>query len=156
MKTRNFVAVMTLCAISLWASNTTACTGIRLTATDGSIVYARTMEVGSDLQSDMLIVPRGWNYVGETPNKVAGLQWTTKYGLVGPNVRGLAYVCDGLNEKGLAVGNFLFPGTAGYQKIDKGNANRAWLRTRSRFICSARAPRSKTRLRRSATCTSAW
>ncbi len=125
MKTRNFVAVMTLCAIGAWASSATACTGIRLTANDGTIVYARTMEVGTDLQSDMLIVPRGWTYVGETPNNLAGFRWTTKYGFVGPNIRGQSYVCDGLNEKGLAVGNFLFPGTAGYQKIDKGNANRA-------------------------------
>jgi choloylglycine hydrolase len=125
VKTRNLIAVTALCALGALNSTATACTGIRLTAGDGSIVYARTMECGSDLQSDMLIVPRGRVYTGETPQGAAGLRWTTKYGFVGPNVRGLAYVCDGLNEKGLAVGNFLFPGTAGYQKIDKQSAGRA-------------------------------
>ena len=77
------------------------------------------------MESNILIVPRGRTFVGETADNTPGLRWTTKYGFVGPNAHGLPYVCDGLNEKGLAVGNFLFPGTAGYQKIDKQNADRA-------------------------------
>ncbi len=133
MKTRRFstasiglsAVVMALCEIAILPSTAAACTGIRLTAADGSIIYARTMEFGADMQSDMLVVPRGWVYVGETAVDVPGLRWTTKYGFVGPNARGLPYVCDGLNEKGLAVGNFLFPGSAGYQKIDKQNADHA-------------------------------
>ena len=95
-----------------------ACTGIRLTAKDGTTVYARTLELGGDLDSNIIVVPRGHAYVGDTPMGTPGLRWTTKYAFVGPNARGLPFVCDGMNEKGLAVGNFLFPGSAGYQKID--------------------------------------
>ena len=36
----------------------------------------------------------------------------------------MPYVCDGLNEKGLAVGNFIFAGTAGYQKIEADDVGR--------------------------------
>jgi choloylglycine hydrolase len=102
-----------------------ACTGIRLTAKDGTTVYARTLELGGDLNSNIIVVPRGYAYVGDTPMGTPGLRWTTKYAFVGPNAEGLPFVCDGMNEKGLAVGNFLFPGTAGYQKVDATNANRA-------------------------------
>ena len=118
-----FVAL--LCMSAILAPTASACTGIRLVAADGSIIYARTLEFGADMQSDMLVVPRGQAFIGETPDNTPGLRWTTKYGFVGPNARSMPYVCDGLNEKGLAVGNFLFPGTAGYQKIDKKNADRA-------------------------------
>jgi choloylglycine hydrolase len=111
--------------IGILTSTATACTGIHLVARDGSIIYARTLEFGEGMESNMLIVPRGRVFVGETALNMSGLRWTTKYGFVGPNAHGLPYVCDGLNEKGLAVGNFLFPGTAGYQKIDKQNADRA-------------------------------
>ncbi len=102
-----------------------ACTGIRLTAKDGTTVYARTLELGGDLDSNLIVVPRGYAYVGDTPTGTPGLHWTTKYAFVGPNARGLPFVCDGMNEKGLAVGNFMFPGSAGYQKINAGNADRA-------------------------------
>ncbi|MGA2063103.1 MAG: linear amide C-N hydrolase [Thermoguttaceae bacterium] len=133
MKTREFstaptgmfAAVMVLCMIAILASTATACTGIRLVARDGSIIYARTLEFGEGMESNMLIVPRSRAFVGETALNTPGLRWNTKYGFVGPNAHGMPYVCDGLNEKGLAVGNFLFPGTAGYQKIDKTNADRA-------------------------------
>jgi choloylglycine hydrolase len=96
-----------------------------LTAKDGTTVYARTLELGADLDSNIIVVPRGYAYVGDTPMGTPGLRWTTKYGFVGPNAEGLPFVCDGMNEKGLAVGNFLFPGSAGYQKIDATNAGRA-------------------------------
>jgi choloylglycine hydrolase len=125
MKSRIAVAVVTLCVFGALAASAAACTGIRLTAGDGTIVYARTMEIGATLDSNLLLIPRGQPYVGETPAGAPGLRWTTKYGFVGPNARGLPYVCDGLNERGLAVGNFIFSGTAGYQKIDAANVNRA-------------------------------
>ena len=35
-----------------------ACTGIRLTAKDGTTVYARTLELGGDLDSNIIVVPR--------------------------------------------------------------------------------------------------
>ena len=133
MKTRGFrFALVAMVAIAaalvltgVWAANAVACTGIHLTAGDGSIIYARTLEFGGNLQSNMLVIPRGQEYVGETPDHADGFHWTTKYGFVGPNVYGTPYVCDGMNEKGLAVGIFMFPDTAGYQKIGHADIGRA-------------------------------
>jgi choloylglycine hydrolase len=82
------------------------------------------MENAIDLQSNMLIVPRGKEYIGTGPNKQPGMPWTTKYGFVGPNAFGQPYVCDGLNEKGLAIGNFQFTDFVKFQQINAENANR--------------------------------
>jgi choloylglycine hydrolase len=127
MKTRDFRVALVAVAVVLCvlASTATASTGIRLMAKDGSIIYARTMESGMDLQPNMLIVPRNRTFTGTWANNQPGLKWTTKWGFVGPNIHDQTWVCDGINEKGLAVGNFLFPGTVGYQKIDKQNAKHA-------------------------------
>jgi choloylglycine hydrolase len=124
--TSRWITVAACLGCSLFnLTNATACTGIRLTAKDGTIVYARTLELGGDLDSSILIVPHGYAFRGETPMGTPGFRWTTKYAFVGPNAEGLPFVCDGMNEKGLAVGCFLFPGTAGYQKIDAANAAHA-------------------------------
>ncbi len=109
----------------LRAPTAEACTGIRLVAKDGTIIYARTMECGADLKSNLIVVPRGRPYAGTTPTGAPGLRWTTQYGFVGPNIYDQPYVCDGLNEKGLALGNFVFTGSVGYQKPDEDHAGRA-------------------------------
>lgn len=49
-----------------------ACTGICLMAEDGSVVPARTMEFGVDLESDIIVVPRGYAYMGETTTTHSG------------------------------------------------------------------------------------
>jgi choloylglycine hydrolase len=91
-----------------------ACTGIRLTAADGTVVHARTLEFGIDLQSNVIMIPRGYARVGTTPDGKEGLKWKTKYASLGANGVGLPFIFDGLNEKGLAVGTFYFPTSAGY------------------------------------------
>jgi choloylglycine hydrolase len=91
-----------------------ACTGIRLTADDGTVVHARTLEFALDLQSNVIMVPRGFARVGTTPDGKTGIKWNAKYASVGANGVGLPFVFDGLNEKGLAVGLFYFPTSAGY------------------------------------------
>lgn len=101
-----------------------ACTGIRLGAKDGSVVYARTMEFGTDLRSALIVVPRGKDYVGTAPGGRPGLRWSTKYGITGANAFGLPLVVDGLNERGLAVGIFYFPGYAKYQAVSGSEADR--------------------------------
>lgn len=102
-----------------------ACTGIRLTAADGTVIYARTMESALDFQSNMIIVPRGKEYVGTLMEKTPGLRWATKHAFVGPNVFGMPYIADGMNEKGLAVGHFVFTHFAKYQKADARDASRS-------------------------------
>ena len=98
------------------------CTGIRLIAGDGTVVHARTMEFGSDIESEVIVVPSGYLRTGTAPDLLKsmnpedqeGATWTTQYASVGANAFGLPIILDGLNEKGLAVGTFYFPITAGY------------------------------------------
>ena len=99
-----------------------ACTGIFLKATDGTAVHARTLEFAIELDSEVLVVPRGFARSGDTPDGKRGLQWTTKYASVGANGAGLPYIFDGLNEKGLAVGLFYFPDSAGYMPYTAADA----------------------------------
>jgi choloylglycine hydrolase len=101
-----------------------ACTGIRLTAADGTVVHARTLEFGIDLQSDVIMIPRGYSRTGTTPDGKEGLKWKAKYASVGANGVGLPFIFDGLNEQGLAVGLFYFPTSAGYMPYAAADAAR--------------------------------
>src|SRR5205085_3471779 len=101
-----------------------ACTGIRLTAADGSVVHARTLEFGIDLHSDVVMVPRGYARTATTPDGKEGLTWKAKYASVGANAVGLPVIVDGLNEKGLAVGLFYFPTSAGYMPYTAADAGK--------------------------------
>ncbi|MBL4559269.1 MAG: linear amide C-N hydrolase [Rhodobacteraceae bacterium] len=73
-----------LCAVALTASQAAtglACTGIRLVAEDGTVVYGRTMEWGAfDLNSRVAIIPRGYAFAGLTPEGDNGKTWEAKYG----------------------------------------------------------------------------
>ncbi len=94
-----------------------ACTGITIKPKDGSIIFARTLEFATDLQSNIIIVPRGMEIIGTAPGGKPGLTWKSKYGVVGTNAFDMPVTVDGLNEKGLHVGVFYFPGFAKYQQI---------------------------------------
>ena len=102
-----------------------ACTGIRLIAKDGAVVVARTMEFGTDLESKVGVFPAGTSIVGTLPGNAAGMTFKTKYGIVGANGFGLPIVVDGLNDRGLYLGEFFFPGSAGYATVTPENASRA-------------------------------
>ena len=101
-----------------------ACTGIRLGVQDGSFVHGRTLEFGVELPTSILVMPRGYVCTGTTPLG-PGLQYVTKYGLVGAMVFDKVAVLDGMNEKGLAIGTFFFPGFAEYAAIMEENQSRA-------------------------------
>lgn len=94
-----------------------ACTGLTIKPRDGAIVFGRTLEFGMDLKSTILVVPRGTAYVGSTPGGASGLAWSSKYAVVGANAFGMPVTVDGLNERGLHVGLFYFPGFAKYHEI---------------------------------------
>ena len=103
----------------LAARDLAACTGITLKAKDGAVVYGRTMEWGSfDLNSQVVIYPRGYKFTAHTPDKKPGLAWQGPYGFVGLDGLDAEVTLDGMNEKGLAVGGFYHPGFAEYQKYD--------------------------------------
>jgi choloylglycine hydrolase len=116
MKPCRLWSIVVAALVSL-VSPAQACTGIRLKPADGAIIYARTLEFGTDLLSNVIVVPRGKSFVGTAPGSQPGLAWTTKYGCAGANAFGLPVLIDGVNEKGLAVGIFYFPGYAQYQEI---------------------------------------
>jgi len=102
-----------------------ACTGISLKAQDGAAIRARTLEFGFPLQSNVLVVPAGQELSATLPDGSKGLSYKTRYGVVGANGVGAVAIMDGLNDQGLSIGLFYFPGYAQYAKATKENASRA-------------------------------
>src|SRR5580658_4878643 len=116
--------VVIACPSLVWA-----CTGITIKPKDGSIIFARTLEFAADIKSNIIIVPRGKEYIGSAPGDKPGRRWKSKHGIVGANAFDLPVAVDGLNEKGLSVGLFYFPGFAKYQQVkveDSGKALAPW------------------------------
>lgn len=111
------LAVVVVLAVSL-AVPASACTGLFAKAADGGVVYARSMEFNIPIKSQLLLFPRGTAFQSALPNGVKGPSWTTKYGIVGMNAFGAPSVIDGMNEKGLQVGLFWFPGYCQYPAFD--------------------------------------
>jgi choloylglycine hydrolase len=123
------IAILGLVAFAFVAPDSPACTGITIKPKDGSIIFARTLEFATDLKSSIIVVPRGREYVGTAPGNKSGLRWKTKYGTIGANAFAMPVVVDGINEKGLSVGLFYFPGFAKYQDVrpeDVGKALAPW------------------------------
>ena len=116
------VTVMTAFAAATTAD---ACTGIRLKNADGSFVHGRTVEFGIPLQMDFAVVPRGYQFVGQTPLG-DGKKWAAKYGALGVIVFGNLGIMDGINEKGLAVGAFYFPTEAQYTPTTAENQSKSF------------------------------
>jgi len=108
----------------LLRESASACTTIALEAKDGAVVCGRTMEWGTfDLNSRVVIVPRGYKFVSQTPDGRAGFTWQTRYGAVGLDVVEKDYLNDGMNEKGLVVTALWHPGFAEYQQYDPAQAS---------------------------------
>jgi choloylglycine hydrolase len=106
------------------AASSLACTGIRLVAKDGTVVYGRTMEWGAfDLNSRVAIIPRGHTFTGLTPEGDNGKTWVAKYGVVALDMLEHDWFADGMNEAGLAVGLFYHPGFAEYPAYDPDQAS---------------------------------
>ena len=101
----------TLMLISYPVAN--ACTGIQLQTEDGTFVSGRTLEFGISFDISVIVVPRNYEFVGQT-SLGDGKKWKAKYASVGVMLADNEIILDGINEKGLSVGNFYFPGFAGY------------------------------------------
>jgi choloylglycine hydrolase len=124
MSTCGFLYLLALlCSLSV-GNAARACTGIRLMAGDGSVVCARTLEFGIDLESEVIVVPRGYARVGTTPEGENGRRWTSMYASVGANGVGLPVMFEGVNEQGLSIGLFYFPTSARYMKYRPAEASR--------------------------------
>ena len=108
------------------------CTGIRMTADNKDVVYARTLEFDVPVPMWLGYVPRGMDFQGTTPTGVNGLKWTTKYavgGQVGAGNRpgmGDFFSCvDGMNEHGLVAGIFNLPGYTTFADVDATTQDKA-------------------------------
>lgn len=115
---KSFILVSLIIFLAQFKSN--ACTGIRLIAKDGGVVYGRTMEWGAfDLNSRILIIPRNYHFKGTTPDGFNGKSYYTKYGVVGLDALHTNLISDGMNEKGLAAGLFYHSGYEQYNEYVK-------------------------------------
>lgn len=115
-----FIILVFVCTfVVLFHSVTNACTGITLKAENGAVVYGRTLEWGTfDLHSRILIIPRGYKFVGHTPEGKNGIAWVGKYGIAGIDALEKPIYADAMNEKGLVAGLFYHPGFAEYADYD--------------------------------------
>lgn len=117
-----FNAVVGVC---VFATSSYACTGITLTGSDGTIVFARTLEWGTfDLTPELLVIPQGTKLeASEMPDGAKGHSWTTTYGVAGITALGKTLFGDVMNEKGLVVGAFYLPGFTEFQPYEADMAN---------------------------------
>jgi choloylglycine hydrolase len=102
-----------------------ACTGISLKAGDGAAIRGRTLEFGFPMQSKVLVVPAGKQFNGTLPDGGKGLAYTSRYAFIGANALNMPVILDGLNDQGLSVGLFYFPGYASYTPVTDENKSRA-------------------------------
>jgi len=120
------VSVAALSAALILATTPSfACTGISLKSGDGAAIRGRTLEFGFPMQSNVLVIPAGKEFSGTLPDGGKGLTYTSRYAVVGANALGLTAILDGLNDQGLSVGLFYFPGYASYTPVTPENASRA-------------------------------
>lgn len=118
MKLSNLL--VSLSAIGSGTLPTVACTGISLTAKDGSYIQARTIEwAGSALNSEYVIIPREKEFISYTPHGQNGLEFKAKYGAIGLSVEQKEFIVDGINEVGLSAGLFYFPRYGEYVEYDE-------------------------------------
>lgn len=111
-----------LAAVAVWAifaTDSKACTGISLTAQDGSRVVARTVEwAATPMQCGYVVSPRGHVHQSFTPTGENGLKYKGVYGYVGIYTEYEPFVVEGINESGLSAGLFFFPQYGEYAPYD--------------------------------------
>lgn len=125
LKRPHMLTLSLIMALNLVTDVACSCTGIQLKAKDGSVINGRTVEFGLNLFLSGLVIPRNYFFQGTLPDGGSGLQYTAKYAAIGGGMFGESAIADGMNEKGLAVGDFYFPGYAEYATITSENQKQA-------------------------------
>jgi len=125
MKTKKIVSLLGIFYF-LFIQGIAACTGIIITTEDGVTIPGRTMEFGFDVQSKVMVIPKGipLTFLSSIDNK-DGYKMTTKYGFTGMNAVGKNVIADGVNEAGLYLGVFYFTNFAVYEKLTADNQSKA-------------------------------
>jgi len=100
-----------------------ACTDIKLTAKDGTLMIGRSLEFGMDLNSNIRTSTRNRAFTNATPNGKSGLAWNAKYGYLYLDGFNQNMALDGINEAGLSFEYLYLPGETTYQTIPAGKEN---------------------------------
>jgi choloylglycine hydrolase len=114
-------------ALSMATTSALSCTGISLRASDDAVVVARTVEWAlSDAAHDSLVLfPRNHVFTAQTPDGYTGLRWSGRHGFISLRAYDQDYGPDGMNEAGLYVGMYYFPGFADFAPYDRNLAGRS-------------------------------
>lgn len=121
---KHLILALTVISATFFNDSLSGCTGLMLKTSDGSFVHGRTLEFGLPVETSVAVIPRNYSFTGTTPIG-KGLEYKAKYGAVGVYAFKNPSLMDGLNEKGLSVGTFYFPGYAKYTPITSENASKA-------------------------------
>lgn len=120
----HFFLIFSAVLLAVWPSFGSACTGIKLIAKDGSAVHGRTLEFGIKVDTSVVVIPENYSMIGTT-TKGKGLEYKTKYAAVGMICFDKLAIMDGMNEKGLSIGTFYFPGYARYTSTTDANQSKS-------------------------------
>jgi choloylglycine hydrolase len=133
-----------------------ACTGISLNSADGGVVCARTVEwaLGDAHHDTLVLFPRNHAFTALTPGGENGLKWTGRYGFVSLTAYGEEYGPDAVNENGLYVGVYYFPGYASFAPYDAAQAGQSlsvgdfmrWMLSSFKSVEEVRANQDKVRV----------
>lgn len=119
MKSKLSATLLAIAISFIYPLPTESCTGITLKSKGGTTIVARTIEWGgSNLNSQYVIVPRGYTKQSYIPGGIGGMSFTSRYGYVGLAVEQKDFVAEGLNEMGLSAGLFYFPNYGKYENYD--------------------------------------
>ncbi|WP_075603568.1 linear amide C-N hydrolase [Saccharicrinis aurantiacus] len=121
---KKMITILVMAFLLIVPVKTDACTGVRLNSKDGGVIFGRTMEWGAfDLNTRITIVPEGYTFNGLTPEGQNGKSYSAKYGFVGLDMLKKDLYADGMNEAGLTIGMFYFPGFCVYPDYNPTEAN---------------------------------
>lgn len=116
--------LMFVLTFSVMQGTSFACTGIMLKNADGTFAHGRTLEFGEKVETAIVVIPRGYEFVGKTPSG-PGMKYKARNAAVGTYTFTDVAINDGINEKGLSVGAFFFPTYAQYAEITDLNRSKA-------------------------------
>lgn len=111
-------------AVCSYSADSSACTGIKLTAKDGNSVHGRTFEFGIKVDTSVAVIPKDFTFSSSIP-EAKDFKYQSKYSAVGTICFDQLRIMDGMNEAGLSVGTFYLPGFAGYATPSKENDSKA-------------------------------
>ena len=126
-RTMNFALVVPILLELFLAID--ACTEIRVTAEDKTVVVGRSMEFMIDLMSYIVVEPKDYPHTAELPKTCSrsssAITWTNSYKIAYLDALSSPFSGDGQNDVGLSVGALLLRGFSKYQTVPKNKCGSA-------------------------------